>query len=186
MAIDRQQALDLLKQHTSEENLLKHALASEAIMRALAERLGEDPERWGMAGLLHDVDYDQTKDRPEKHTLVAEPILRDAGVDDEMIQAVKAHNAEALGIARDTKMALALTCAETMTGMVIAATLVYPDKKIRSVNPKSVIKRMKEKQFARSVNRDHIRLCERIGIPLNEFAQLSVQAMNGISDDLGL
>ena len=184
--MDRQQALDLLKQHTSQENLFKHALASEAIMRALAKRLGEDSERWGIAGLLHDVDYDQTKDQPERHTLVAEPILRNAGLDDEIIQAVKAHNAEALGIVRETKMALALTCAETMTGMVIATTLVYPDKRIRSVKPKSIVKRMKEKQFARSVNRDHIRLCERIDIPLNEFAQLSLQAMSEISEDLGL
>ena len=176
----------MLKQHTSQENLFKHALASEAIMRALAKRLGEDSERWGIAGLLHDVDYDQTKDQPERHTLVAEPILRDAGLDDEIIQAVKAHNAEALGIVRETKMALALTCAETMTGMVIATTLVYPDKRIRSVKPKSIVKRMKEKQFAKSVNRDHIRLCERIDIPLNEFAQLSLLAMSEISEDLGL
>ena len=184
--MDRQQALDLLKQHTSQENLFKHALASEAIMRALAKRLGEDSERWGIAGLLHDVDYDRTKDQPERHTLVAEPILRDAGLDDEIIQAVKAHNAEALGIVRETKMALALTCAETMTGMVIATTLVYPDKRIRSVKPKSIVKRMKEKQFAGSVNRDHIRLCEQLDIPLNEFAQLSLQAMSEISEDLGL
>jgi len=186
MSVTRQAALELLERYTTQQNLFKHALATEAILRALALRLGEDPERWGIAGLLHDIDYDLTKETPEKHTLAAESILREAGVDEDLIQAVKAHNAEALQLVRRPGLDVALTCAEAMTGMVTAAALVHPDKKIRSVKPKSILKRMKEVHFARSVNRGHIRLCEELGIPLADFAQLSLDAMSEVAESLGL
>jgi uncharacterized protein len=186
MAITREEALALLKKHVKTDTLIGHSLATEAIMRALAVKLGHDPDQWGVAGLLHDLDYDSTKDDMEHHTLNAEPWLREAGCDEEMIGAIKAHNAEVLGLERTSQFDLALTAAETITGMVVATTLVYPDKKIASVKPKSVTKRMKELKFAASVNRDHIRLCEKLGIPLPEFAALSVEAMRGIAGDLGL
>ncbi len=186
MKLSRDAAVELLKKHTSQENLYKHAVATEAVMRALAGRMGEEPDHWGIVGLLHDLDYDQTKDSPERHTLVAEPWLREAGLSEEDIRTIQAHNAEALNLERRTPIELALTCAETMTGMVIATALVYPDKRIRSVKPKSVIKRMKESHFARSVNRDHIRLCESLGMSLEEFTVLSIEAMSGVSDVLGL
>jgi len=182
----REQALALLDRHIQADNLRKHCLASEAIMRALARKFDHDEDKWGLAGLLHDLDYDQTKDDMNRHGLVTAELLEAEGADPEIIGAIKAHNAENLGLKRETPFDLALTCAETMTGMVVAATLVYPDKKVKSVKPKSITKRMKEKQFARNVNRDHILLCEELGLPLAEFARLSLEAMAAIDRELGL
>jgi putative nucleotidyltransferase with HDIG domain len=184
--ITRQEALELMRNYLRAENLRRHCLATEAIMRALAERLGFDVDSWGIAGLLHDLDYEETKDDPNQHGLKTEPILNEKGVNQEIIDAIKAHNAEALGIQRKTELDIALTCAECITGMVVATTLVYPDKKIASVKPTSIVKRMKQKEFARNVNREHIRKCEQLNIPLEEFAELSLKAMGTISNELGL
>lgn len=184
--ITRDEAWKLLTEHIDAENLRKHCLATEAIMRKLAERFGADPEVWGIAGLLHDIDYNETKDDPKKHGLLAEKILREKGVSEEIIEAVKAHNAEELGIERKDPFHIALTAAETITGMIVATALVYPDKKLASVKPKSILKRMKEKDFARAIKRERIRLCENIGIPLNQFAEICLEAMRGIADELGL
>jgi len=184
--ITRQEALELMQAYLRQENLRKHSLATEAIMRALAERLGFDAEFWGIAGLLHDLDYEETKEDPPEHSLKTEAILKEKGVNQEIIDAIKAHNAEALGIERKTELDIALTCAECITGMAVATTLVYPDKKIASVKPKSILKRMKQKEFARNVNREHIRKCEKLNIPLEEFADLSLKAMGTIADELGL
>jgi len=184
--IDREQAFDLLKEHCGEEGLIKHSLATEAVMRALAKRLGHDPDRWGMMGLLHDLDYDETKGDPARHTLRTEEILRERGVEEEVIDAIKAHNAEALHMKRDKPAHFAITCAESITGLIVATTLVYPDKRIAGVKPSSIVKRMKEKGFARRVRRDAIRECEQLGLSLEEFAELSLTAMQGISDQLGL
>ena len=184
--MNRQEALDLLNSHLSADNLRKHCLATEAIMRALAVRLGEPVDLWGIAGLLHDLDYEETADNPSEHGLKTAAILAESDLPPEVISAIKAHNAEALGLARQSKLDFALTCAESITGMVIATALVYPDKRLASVKAKSIIKRMKKKDFARRVNRDQIRLCEEIGVPLADFAELSLRAMQGISDELGL
>ena len=184
--ISRDGALVLMEHYLEADNIRKHCLASEAIMRALAPRFDADPEMWGLAGLLHDLDYTETRDKMDRHTLVTERILRERGVAEEITDAIKYHNAENLGLTRSEPIHFALTAAETITGMIVATTLVYPDKKVSSVKPKSVRKRMKAKEFARSVNRDHIRLCENIGISLDEFVIISLEAMTGISDQLGL
>jgi putative nucleotidyltransferase with HDIG domain len=184
--MDRQQALDLLESHMRADNLKKHCLATEAVMRALAERLDEPVDLWGIAGLLHDLDYEETADNPLEHGLRTAAILADSDLPAEAINAIKAHNAEALGLERQSKFDFALTCAESITGMVIATTLVYPDKRLKSVKPKSILKRMKQKDFARRVNREQIKLCEEIGVDLADFAELSLRAMQGISDELGL
>lgn len=182
----REQALDLLKQYISNEKMIFHCLASEAVMKALAGRLGRDEEKWGLAGLLHDIDVEITNADPKVHGLKAVEILNDAGVDPEIIDAVKMHNEEATGMDRSTQFQHALAAGETITGLIIATTLVYPDKKLQSVKPESVTKRMKEKAFAASVNRDTIRECGKIDIPLQEFAEICVNAMKGISDQIGL
>jgi len=155
-------------------------------MRTLAQKLGHDEDMWGIAGLLHDLDYEDTKDDMKRHGLVTEEILKAKGVSTEIIHAIKGHNADNLGFERREVFEHALTAAECITGMVVATTLVYPDKKIASVKPKSIIKRMKQKEFARSVNRDYIKECEKIGIQLQDFAILSLEAMGEISDELGL
>ena len=184
--MDRDKALALLKAQVSEDNLVKHCLATEAIMRALAQKLGGDPDLWGLAGLLHDLDYDRTKDDIKKHGLITAEILRAEGFSGEVIEIIQAHNAENLGLTRTKPVHYAIAAAETITGLVVATTLVYPDKKLASVKPKSVKKRMKEPRFAAAVRREHITLCEDAGIPLDEFIVLSIEAMKSISNELGL
>lgn len=184
--ISRPEACDLMKKYLPQDNMQKHSLATEAVMRALAEKLGFDPDVWGIAGLLHDLDYSETKDHMEKHGLLTEQILKEKGVSKEITDAIKSHNADNLEFERKEIFEHAITCAECITGMIVATTLVYPDKKIAGVKPKSITKRMKQKEFARSVNRDYILECEKIGIPLADFAVLSLDAMKGIGEDLGL
>jgi putative nucleotidyltransferase with HDIG domain len=184
--ISREQAHELMEQFLESESMRKHCLASEAIMQALANRLGADSEMWGLVGLLHDLDYNETKDKMDQHALLTERILLERGVDGQIAQAIKYHNAENLGLVRKDSVHFALTAAETITGMITATALVYPDKKVCSVVPKSVKKRMKQKEFARSVNRDHIMLCEQIGLSLDDFIATSLEAMCRISDRLGL
>lgn len=184
--ISRAEALTLLKQYLKNDKLVAHCLASEAIMRALAEKMGGDPEFWGLAGLLHDLDFEMTHDKPDRHGLETAKILSEKGVADEIIDVIKKHNAEHLNMERTLPFEHALTCAESITGMIVATALVYPDKKIASVKPKSVTKRMKTAHFARAVSRERILECEKIGMPLNEFVALSLEAMGGIADQLGL
>jgi len=186
MQINRDQALSSLRKHITNEKTIVHCLASEAVMRALARRLGEDEDRWGLTGLLHDVDVEFTNADPKVHALKAEELLADFSLDDEMIDAIRMHNDEATGKPRSTTFQHALAAGETITGLIYATALVYPDKKIASIKYKSVRKRMKEKAFAASVNREHILECEKIGIPLDEFIQLSVDAMKEVSEEIGL
>ncbi len=185
--MNREEAWELFMSHVGQENLRKHCLATEAIMRSLARRFDRDSEEsWGVAGLLHDLDFELTKDEPTSHTLRTADILRDRGVPEDMIEAIKAHNAGALGIERDTEMGLALSAAECVTGLIVAAALVLPDKRLASVKPKSIMKRMKEKSFARNVDRRGIKECERLGMDLEDFVELSLKAMQEISGELGL
>lgn len=184
--ITREKALELIDTYIKNENMKKHCLASEAVMAAIARRMGEDEEKWAMAGLLHDLDVEITNADLNVHGRETQRILGENNVDEEIIEAVGLHNEVSSGRERSKPFHYALAAGETITGLVIATTLVYPDKKLASVKPKSVVKRMKEKAFAASVNRDIIRECEKIGIPLSEFAQLAVEAMREISDDLGL
>jgi len=184
--ISRDEAVKLMEAYLQSDSLRKHCYATEAVMRAMAEKLGQDPELWGIVGLLHDLDFEETKDQPARHGLRTAEILQGKGISSMVIEAIKSHNAEALGIERKTDLDIALTCSECITGMVVATTLVYPDKKISSVKPSSIIKRMKQKDFARNVNRDLIRKCEDLHLSLEEFAELSLKAMATISDQLGL
>lgn len=155
-------------------------------MRALARRLGKDEEKWGIAGLLHDLDLELTTGNLTVHTHETAKILDAIGVDPEIIDAIKMHNEDAWGMKRNTVFHHALAAGETITGMIVATALVYPDKKLASVKAKSVTKRMKEKAFAASVNRDTIMECEKLSIPLDEFAEICLQSMKEISDQLGL
>ena len=184
--MDRTEALDLLKEYVKNERMIAHCLASEAVMRGIAVRLDEDVDKWGLAGLLHDLDVEITNADPKIHSHESVRILKEKGADPEIIEAIRLHNEEAHPDKRSEKFHHALAAGETITGLVVATTLVYPDKKLASVKPKSVVKRMKAKAFAASVNRDTIRECELIGIPLADFAALAVEAMSGISDELGL
>jgi len=183
----RNEAEELLRKYVKSERMLDHSIASEVVLRALARRLGRDEERWGLAGLLHDIDIEVVGGDLSRHGLEAERILTDAGIDPEMVAAVKSHNEAVCGGAqRNTEFQHALAAGETITGLIVATALVYPDKKIASVKVKSITKRMKEKAFAASVNRDTIRECEKIGLALDEFVEISLAGMREIADRIGL
>lgn len=185
--MEREKALSLLREHVKNENMIKHCLASEAVMRALAGRLGQDRDLWGLAGLLHDIDVELTGGDLSRHTHEAERILRELGLPGGLIEAVKLHNEAAhSGKKRSELFHNALAAAETVTGLITATALVYPDRKLSSVKPSSVTKRMKDKRFAASVDRSIILECEKLGLGLDEFVGLSLDAMRGISADLGL
>lgn len=186
MDINHNDAVILLNQHIKSERMLSHCYAAEAVMGALAGRLGQDEEKWKIAGLLHDLDIEIVDNDLDRHGLETEKILKEKGVDAGIIEAIVMHNERASGKKRSSLFQHALAASETITGLIVATALVYPDKKLASVKPKSVVKRMKEKAFAASVNRDNIMECEQIGIPINEFAELCINAMLTVSDRIGL
>lgn len=184
--MNRDTALELLHLHVKNENMIRHCLASEAVMRGIARRLGRDEEKWGLAGLLHDLDVELTHADPVVHGTQTEVLLKDYGVDPDILDAIRMHNEVAAGKSRETEFQHALAAGETITGLIFATTFVYPDRKLASVKPKSVVKRMKEKAFAASVKRENILECEQIGIPMDEFATLAIAAMLPIAGELGL
>lgn len=158
-------------------------------MKALAKRLGGDEEKWAVVGLLHDGDYEKTKDNPKQHTLLMYQWLKDAGeTDEEILKAILSHNAEITG--RDkpsTKMEWALYCCDELTGLIVATALMMPDKKLATVKVESVLKKMKDKAFAAAIDREQIKMCEeKLDIPLEEFVKITLGAMQGISEELGL
>ena len=176
----------MLHANVKKESMIAHSLASEAVLRALARRLGQDEDVWGLAGLLHDVDVEITNADPKIHGLKALEMLRQAGVAEEIAVAVSLHNEDAAPGPRTEPLHFALAAGETITGLVTATTYVYPERRLAAVKPKSVVKRMKEKSFAASVKRENILECERLGIPIEEFAVLAMAAMAEIHEDLGL
>jgi putative nucleotidyltransferase with HDIG domain len=184
--LPRDQAFALLRQHLSDEALVFHSIESEAVMRALARRLGQDEERWGLAGLLHDVDFALTAGTPERHGLSAAALLAAEDVPAAVIEAIEAHNGERNGTAITAPFHHALRCAETVTGLISAAALVQPDRKLASVQPSSVRRKLKDKAFARKVSRDTIRECEKLGLEVGEFIALAVEAMQRVASEVGL
>ena len=183
--ITREEAIVLLTENIKSENMLKHCYASEAVMRAIAVKLNRNEDEWGIAGLLHDIDVEITNADPYTHGPYAEKILK-GKITGEALDAIMMHNEVATGKERSTEFQHALAAGETITGLIMATACVYPDKKIELVKTKSITKRMKEKAFAASVRRECIMECEKIGIPLDEFAGISLEAMKGISQVLGL
>lgn len=182
--ISRDEAIKLVDEHIKDERHRKHVLAVEAIMRALARRLGEDEELWGLVGLLHDLDYEETKDSMERHGLLAAEWLR-GKLPDEALEAIKAHN-ELTGVTSDSRLANALRAADQASGLIVATALVMPSRKLKDVKVKSVLKKFKQKDFARGVNRDKIRLAEKLGLTLEEFFQIALEGMQAIAGELGL
>ena len=183
--LDRQVAFELLQQHTKSESLIKHALAVEACMRAYARKLGEDVEKWGLVGLLHDFDYEMypyPPDHPEKGAV----ILQGLGYPADMIYAIKSH-AEWTNCPRQTTMDKALFACDELAGFITAVTLVRPDKKIQGMEARSVRKKMKDKAFARSVSReDIVNGAQELGFDLEEHITFCIRAMEEVASSLGL
>jgi uncharacterized protein len=180
--IARAEALELLK-NTAPDHLFIHALETEAVMRALADHLGHDQEVWGLTGLLHDLDYPQTKENPEKHGLLTAETL--AGkLPGEAILAISRHN-EMNGNQPQTQFDFALRCGETVTGLIHTAALVRPTR-MQGMEAKSLKKKMKDKAFAASVCRETIKECEKIDLELGAFLTLAIGAIAGIEEQVGL
>jgi len=181
----REEALKLVEDKIQNKNLIKHCLAVEVVMKELAKHFNENTEKWALTGLLHDIDYEETKDTPEKHSLLGAEILQQHGIDSEIITAVKAHN-EIHGLPREDKMTKALFCADPITGLIVAATLVMPNKKIIDLSAENVLNRYKTKGFAQGANRETIAACKELGLSLEEFVKISLRAMQSIPKELGL
>ncbi|KKT76946.1 MAG: hypothetical protein UW70_C0007G0003 [Candidatus Peregrinibacteria bacterium GW2011_GWA2_44_7] len=185
--ITREQAYQLLQQHIQGRFMINHHLGAEIVMRAFARHFGENEELWGICGLLHDMDWEYTKDNPEEHTKKAAEILRAEGVDEVIIHAVQAHHPSASGIEPSNLMEQCLYTTEELTGLMIACALVQPDKKLASVTDSSVLKKLKTKGFARGVNRDIVNQApEVLGLPMEDVIHISLEAMQSIAQELGL
>lgn len=185
--MNREEAMELLHANLKADNLRKHCYATEAVMRRLAREKGEDEELWGLAGLLHDLDLELTENDMTRHAETAARMLAERGASPDLVDAVRMHNTEGLGLGeRRTILQHALAAAETVTGLIVAAALVLPDKKLAGVKVNSLRKRMKEKAFARGARREVIMECGQAGFELDAFLSLALEAMQEISDQLGL
>jgi len=183
--INRQEALESIRENVENENLIKHMLATEAIMIALAKRFGENEAEWGLAGLLHDIDVELTGGDMNTHSKLGADLARDLGASEAISSAILCHN-ETHGLSPKTTMEKALFCADPLTGLITAAVLVRPDKKIAGLEPKSVRKRFKEKSFAAGASREQISSCAGLGLELDEFITIGVAAMKSIAPQLGM
>lgn len=182
----REEALNLVNQKIANKNLIKHCLAVEAVMVELAKYFNADQEKWGLTGLLHDIDYEETKANPQIHSVKGAEMLAELGLEQDICQAVKVHN-EAHGIKPETLMEKSLFVTDPLTGLIVAAVLVLPSKKISDLTVDNVLNRFKEKGFARGANREIIKQAETLlNLPLADFFQISLQAMQQIANDLGL
>jgi putative nucleotidyltransferase with HDIG domain len=182
--MDRPAAWNLLCEYTKNENLRKHALAVEACVRAYARKLGEDEEKWGVVGLIHDFDYEVYPNAPD-HPLKGSEILKERGYPEELRRAILGH-ADYTGVPRDTMLAKTLFACDEVAGFITACSLVRPDR-IRTLEAKSVRKRMKDKAFARSVSReDMTKGAEEMGVSLDEHIAFCIEALRSISGTLGL
>jgi len=186
----RAEALALMHEYTASESLRKHMMAVEAAMRAYADKFDEDPERWGLAGLIHDFDYERypnaAHSATEEHPAQGVRILRERGWPDDILQAILGH-ATYCGVSRETSMAKALFAVDELTGLVTATALVRPSKSLHEVDARSVRKKMKDKAFARGVNRDDVVLgAQELGVDLDAHIQFVIDAMRARASDLGL
>jgi len=187
--LTREQALDIVKNHVKRRNLFYHILAVEAIMRGLAAEIGDDEVIWSMSGLLHDVDFDETFDKPEIHAKRSIEILQEevpGEIPEEILHSIKAHNFEHTGVEPETKLDNGLIAADAVSGLIVAATLVLPSKKLSDLEVESVGKRFKEKDFARSCNREKMMYCEKIGLTKERFFEIALESLKSISDEIGL
>lgn len=179
----REEALLLVREKVTNKNLVKHMMATEACMRDLARHLGEDQQLWALTGLLHDLDYDLTKDDFERHGLLAAGMLEERGVDEKIVYAVKAHPGH---VEPKSTMDKALYAVDPLTGLIVAAALMHPEKKLAALDTDFISRRFREKKFAAGADREQIRSCEKLGLSLDDFMGICLEAMKSVSSELGL
>jgi hypothetical protein len=178
----REVALAILHSKVKSEKLVKHLLASEACMRRLALHLGADEELWGLTGLLHDLDYDQTAREPSKHGVIAAELLKEE-LPEACLNAIRVHPG---GQERKSRLDKALYAVDPLTGLIVASALMHPEKRLSALTADFVLRRFKEPRFAVGANRDQIASCSELGLSLEEFVGLCLEAMQGIGTTLGL
>lgn len=180
----RTEAIKLLEDHVQNQNLRRHCLAVGVAMKALAHKLNGDPEVWEILGIIHDSDWEETKDTPEKHTLLTLERIED----EKLRHALQSHNAKLTHLADlEGPMEWALECCDELTGFIVACTLVLPTKRLADLSVESILKKFPKKEFAKPVDRSQISQCEeRLGIPLPEFIAITLAAMQAIAPEIGL
>lgn len=192
--MSREEAYALLTKYLKNQNLIKHCLAAEVVMRALYRHFFQnspqynavDEETWGITGLLHDADYELCKGRPEIHGVLIVDKEGDK-IPPDVAYAIKAHNYAKTLVLPKSLLDWSIACCDQLTGLIVAATLIHPDKKLASVTPEFIMNRYKEKNFAKGADRASIEKCdEKLGIPLDQFVTLALSAMQQVSQPLGL
>ncbi len=181
--MNREEALNLVKSNVKNKNLIKHMLACEVCMKTMAEHFSEDKEKWGLAGLLHDLDYDKTYENFERHGYLTLEMLKEYNISEDILNAILAHPGHK---ERETLFEKALYAVDPLTGLIVAAVLMHPDKKINAVDSEFILRRFNERRFAAGADREQIRSIEETGLSLNEFIELCLSAMQSISENLGL
>ncbi len=179
----REEALALLRERLKNKNLFKHCLAAESCLRTLARHFNEDEEVWGLAGLLHDIDYEETLNEPARHGIVGAEMLEKHGLPPEIIYAIKVHAGHS---SPNSKLDWALFATDPLTGLIVASALMHPDKKLKSMDTEFVLRRYKEKRFAAGANREQIASCRNLGLELEQFITICLKGMQEISEELGL
>ncbi len=181
--MERADAFQLVQEKVGQENLVKHILSVEAVMRHLAGHFGEDVERWGMVGLLHDLDYVETIDAPDRHTFVTRDWLTAyPEIDEQMLYAIHCH---ADHKPCQSRMDWALYATDPTTGLITAAVMMHPSRKLAELQVSSLLKRFKDKRFAAGARREGIARCSELGLTLEQFLGLALDGMRTIADDLG-
>jgi len=183
--IAREEAFALLRKYLRDDKLIKHSIAVEAIMIKMAEKLSKDKEVWGLTGLLHDLDYEYTKDEPEKHAMIASQVLEGL-LPEEAIHAIKAHNYMHTEAIPTTALDKSLIAADAVSGLVIAAALVMPSKKLAEVRVETLINKFNDSSFAKGCSRTKIELCLDAGVSLEAFLALSLKILTEMADEFGL
>ncbi len=183
--MNREEALKSIEARVSNANLVKHMLATEAVMRALAKRLGQDEAEWGLAGLLHDIDIDLIQGDLTRHSKLGAELVRELGASEAISYAVLCHN-QVHSVPRLSLLDKALYSADPLAGLITAATLVRPDRKLSGLDVSSVLKRFKEKRFAAAIVREQIADCTELGMQMDEFVALALKAMQEVAPGLGL
>jgi len=181
--MNREEGLNLVNSKVKTKNLVKHMLAVEAIMRSLAEHFGEEVDVWGLTGLLHDLDYDQTVEDPERHSLLTAEWLKPYNLSEKIIHAIKAHPKK---VVAESKLDWALFVTDPLSGLIIASALMHPTKKLGNLTVDFVLKRFKEKRFAAGANREDIAKCQELGLSLEKLVELALEGMRTIDQELGL
>jgi putative nucleotidyltransferase with HDIG domain len=183
--LNREEALELVKANVRNQNIVRHMIAVEAVMKALAAYFKEDEELWELTGLVHDIDYEKTAENFEKHGTLAGEMLK-GKVPEETLRAIKAHNHEYSCVMPESRLEKGLIASDAVSGLIIACALVMPSKKVRDVNVKNVVKKFKDKDFARGADRKRIIVCEALGLSKEEFFGIALKGVQGASQDLGV